>query len=578
MEQEKVNYSWKLISTFFIVVLIFSSFILYIEIYNDSLKKDSDIGEWKYCETQLYSDVCKDPEYKWKPVDITAKKNISSDSNYIEFKKEISADSLLGKSLLFSASEQKIHIYLNSQQIFSNGAFDDEDLIGGLRWNHVYFPKNIELKEKNELLIKIYSPKNNWLGRFNYFYIDKEYKNIQKIYLFDVLNVTSLSITFLLIIVMSVFYYKEKEHKSTYLASILFLSLFFFWLVGILNIKYLVIPDNRYWWIELNLCAYTLPIFANYITYTVLTEKKNKRNILIIMGLYGIIEVAAIVGELLGYGTINSFMGILYSVLLFFEAYVLYMTYQEVTHGNHYAKALFLCIVIFPIMGVIDGLGVYFQLYNAKFFLFPLSIYSFFIFMLLLINEQLKKDFQLKEQSADLRINIDNIIEESNIDKLTKCLNRESFEQCFEDCCSASKNTNRPFSFLILDIDKFKRFNDRYGHDVGDMVLINFTNTVRKYLPGNPPFFRWGGEEFVIMMPYLDLSLALYLADCIRRGVEKADIHNLEKVTCSIGIAEWHFDEDSKQKMIIRADKALYYAKENGRNRIATEKVLEKET
>ena len=577
MGSEKIHYSWKIITAFFVSILIISSLILYIEVYKDSAQKESlHLGKWKYCEGQLLSNNCNQPDSKWKTVDIMTKKEFKDDTNYVEFKRDITPSELMENSILFSVSEQKVHIYLNDIMIFSNGEFNDEDLIGGLRWKYVEFPRTAELLSKNTLTIQMYSPKKSRLGNFNYFFIDKEHKNIQKIFLFDVLNISSLAITFVLFIIMSLFYFKEKDHKTTYLASLSFLSCFMLWLMCTLNIKYLLIPDNRYWWIALNFFAYSLPIFANYIIYTVLSEKKNKQKLLAVMGSYGLLELSAILGELLGYNTINSLMGILYSVLIFFEAYVLYLTYKEVQNENHYAKALLICIIVFPIMGVIDGLGVHFQLYHAKFFLFPLSIYSFFIFALSLMNEQLKKNLSIHEQTVDLKIDINTIIKESNRDRLTKCLNRESFDQTFEECCIASANTNRPFCIVMLDIDKFKRFNDRYGHDDGDKVLINFANTVRKYLPGKPPFFRWGGEEFIILMPYLDITLASYLAECIRKGIEKANIHRMEKVTASIGVAEWHFEKDSKHKIAQRVDEALYYAKRNGRNRVVTENMIEK--
>ena len=125
---------------------------------------------------------------------------------------------------------------------------------------------------------------------------------------------------------------------------------------------------------------------------------------------------------------------------------------------------------------------------------------------------------------------------------------------------------------MMFDIDFFKSVNDTYGHDAGDRVLIDFTRIIRRQLDARHTFIRYGGEEFVVLCRGFSLEEAKKLALEIGASVQDAAILEKRKITCSIGISQWHAgSSDSARQLLKRSDLALYAAKQNGRNQVAAE-------
>ena len=123
-----------------------------------------------------------------------------------------------------------------------------------------------------------------------------------------------------------------------------------------------------------------------------------------------------------------------------------------------------------------------------------------------------------------------------------------------------------PLSLIMLDIDHFKQFNDTYGHEMGDKVLQLFSATLRQVLSQNKSMIRWGGEEFIIICPNMTPMEALVLANELRRRVAAERLQGLQ-ITCSLGVSGWQGKEkDTLSTLCERADRALYQAKEAGRN------------
>ncbi len=152
-------------------------------------------------------------------------------------------------------------------------------------------------------------------------------------------------------------------------------------------------------------------------------------------------------------------------------------------------------------------------------------------------------------------------------DKLTGIYNRVKFEDSLDKEMKSFRDTNAPFSIIFFDIDHFKKVNDTYGHDVGDEVLKNITSIVGAKLRGSDIFARWGGEEFIILLPRTPLQSAKELAERLRIALEETKMEKVGVVTCSFGISEVK-EFDDKKECIKRADEALYRAKNNGRNRV----------
>ncbi len=158
----------------------------------------------------------------------------------------------------------------------------------------------------------------------------------------------------------------------------------------------------------------------------------------------------------------------------------------------------------------------------------------------------------------------------STKDALTGLYNRRFFEKRFEEEKERSKRFSKTFSIIMLDIDDFKKINDTYGHNVGDEVLISvakeITNRIRKI---DVPV-RWGGEEFVILLPETRLKDALVVAEDIRASIKKLKVSKIENITASFGVAEYRAG-DNLYTLINRADEQLYKAKRKGKNQVCYE-------
>jgi len=155
-------------------------------------------------------------------------------------------------------------------------------------------------------------------------------------------------------------------------------------------------------------------------------------------------------------------------------------------------------------------------------------------------------------------------------DELTGVYNRAYFNEELSKQIANYKRDKIPFSFIILDIDKFKNFNDTYGHQIGDEVLKDLAKIINNHTRASDIFARWGGEEFVKILPNTSLEDAIKVTEHLRRIVEYHTFVDNLKVTCSFGISQFR-QNDTQDDLMKRADDALYRAKENGRNRVEIE-------
>ncbi|MBZ4643402.1 MAG: hypothetical protein JG767_1011 [Deferribacteraceae bacterium] len=154
-------------------------------------------------------------------------------------------------------------------------------------------------------------------------------------------------------------------------------------------------------------------------------------------------------------------------------------------------------------------------------------------------------------------------------DHLTKIYNRRYITERLEADIELCKRANRTFSLIMFDIDHFKNINDTYGHNVGDNVLIKLTDIVKRRIRKIDIFARWGGEEFLIMLPESRLENARLLAENLRKLIEETDILRDRTVTCSFGVTEY-YEGDTVDFIVKRADDCLYKAKFLGRNTVVS--------
>ena len=161
--------------------------------------------------------------------------------------------------------------------------------------------------------------------------------------------------------------------------------------------------------------------------------------------------------------------------------------------------------------------------------------------------------------------------EVSNTDHLTQLFNRKKFDELLSYELSSSQKDNLSLSMIIFDIDHFKIINDDFGHSVGDEVLIKLSKLISSKLRNSDIISRWGGEEFVILMPLSDEQNATIKAEYFRQVIEEyifSDEIN-EIITCSFGVSQC-LKNDDIHSFFLRVDKALYKAKNSGRNTVCT--------
>lgn len=152
-------------------------------------------------------------------------------------------------------------------------------------------------------------------------------------------------------------------------------------------------------------------------------------------------------------------------------------------------------------------------------------------------------------------------------DSMTGLLNRRQFYRITEQANPSSLPVQNQFSLLLVDTDHFKNINDVFGHLKGDEVLISLSRTLEACSRKDDFVFRWGGEEFVILLPRTPLDTAMQVAETIRAAVARIAIPGLPRFTVSIGVAR-HNAEESIDELFKRVDDALYRAKNNGRNKV----------
>jgi two-component system cell cycle response regulator len=174
--------------------------------------------------------------------------------------------------------------------------------------------------------------------------------------------------------------------------------------------------------------------------------------------------------------------------------------------------------------------------------------------------------------AAELRQTVTNTLALAVTDELTGLYNRRYFDRHLSLMLDKAREQERDMAVMLIDMDFFKSVNDNHGHDIGDAVLKEFAQRLKRNIRGVDLACRFGGEEFVVLMPDTDYRQAQGVAERVRmavaeRGFETPTIRPLS-VTCSVGVALNEHEVDTPEMILKRADVALYRAKREGRNRV----------
>ncbi len=186
-------------------------------------------------------------------------------------------------------------------------------------------------------------------------------------------------------------------------------------------------------------------------------------------------------------------------------------------------------------------------------------------------SQSLKSELnEYKKTTQSLSSKLDETEAKALVDSLTNVLNRNAYNMKITQMIREFSRSKDFFCLLVIDIDFFKKFNDTYGHKAGDRVLRSVAASVQESLRASDLVFRYGGEEFVVILNSIQEDIAFNLAEKIRKSVEKEYFIDKEKklkVTISLGIACVK-EGESEAELFERADKAMYVAKRKGRNQV----------
>jgi diguanylate cyclase (GGDEF)-like protein len=189
--------------------------------------------------------------------------------------------------------------------------------------------------------------------------------------------------------------------------------------------------------------------------------------------------------------------------------------------------------------------------------------------IIMLQNELEKESRDIKRYTADLAAANRRLKSMANTDILTGLPNRRYAMTRLEQESATALRANQPLSVLMADLDHFKSVNDSLGHDVGDQVLVHAANLMRENVRTSDIVCRLGGEEFLIIASNTDGTIALLLAERIRKAIEQKQLKGVvlhNPVTVSIGVAGSKGAKPSWQELMKRSDNALYLVKQGGRN------------
>jgi diguanylate cyclase (GGDEF)-like protein/PAS domain S-box-containing protein len=174
------------------------------------------------------------------------------------------------------------------------------------------------------------------------------------------------------------------------------------------------------------------------------------------------------------------------------------------------------------------------------------------------VNEYLNRIEQLSKTVDRLSV----------IDKLTGAFNREKFESIWDQEVARDRRYKINLSLVIVNVDHFKTLNEKHGHVRGDNALVELMRVISRFTRDTDSVFRWGSDEFVLLLPHTTKEQAGIQAERLRQAVEQGQFSLGEKISISAGVTEY-IDGETADSTVVRADKALYIAKRSGHNQVA---------
>ena len=256
-----------------------------------------------------------------------------------------------------------------------------------------------------------------------------------------------------------------------------------------------------------------------------------------------------------------------------------YITSSSLEDGLIY---IIILPIILPILRPLKEARVWVLLYYTLFFIinylevaaFNISmtifvqVFTIHLLLFTIITYYISQNFEMKERLESLN---KELTKEATTDMLTGAMNRRYYSDIMKKRVQQYKRDHQLFSLVLFDVDDFKTINDDYGHDVGDKVLSSLGALVRSSLRESDIFVRFGGEEFIVYLHDCDEQKALVVMSKLHRAIAEAVFIEQRQVTISAGIAVMQLDDD-EMSVLKRADRAMYEAKNSGKNKIIISK------
>ena len=507
-------------------------------------------------------------EGRWRKFNPQFGVAVPEGTHHVWIRVYIPPDTGVDESLFFSTTDQSVQIFLDGISIYRYGDLGQHAFSYGRKWHLVDLPA---WAVGRQLYFQVHSD-NIWvLGQFDRIRLDRPAHQIEDVFLYDFPYVSGITALLIFIMLLGVYFFTEKELQDIYLRLIVVLFIFFVWMLSASSLVLLWLDWPVFWRIVELVSSYLIPLSANLLIYSIIDEQY-KKNILRLSSIYGIIFVLAVLLEILGQNGLYLMRFCFYPALALcglVTGYWLWLCYKR---GNQRCRSLLVAFGTLSVLAVVDGLSSQYRIFGWHTYFVPFGIYTIGFFIVQLILERAAHERYLAELSASLENEVSVVTKRMEVDPLTGAFNRNKFPAATRDFMRISLEIKEPFALIMFDIDHFKSINDTYGHDVGDVVLVGFAQTISAFLDRRHVLIRWGGEEFILLCLHYDGAQAEAFANVIREAVSEAHIHPSDQVTCSGGVAIWYGTaEDTVDHMVKRADTALYQSKENGRNRITCE-------
>ena len=489
-------------------------------------------------------------------------------TRYVWVRVYIPPDTGVDESLFFTTTDQALQIFLDGVSIYRYGDLNDQHGSYGRKWHLVDLPT---WAIGRHLIMQIHSD-NIWvLGQFDRVRLDRAAHQIEDVFVYDFPYVSGITALLVFILLLGVYFFAETDLRDLYLRIIVVLFVFFVWMFSASSVVLLWF-DWPVLWLDVELVfSYLIPLSANLLIYRVIDERYQK-NVLQTSFAYGVILLLAVLLELSGQNGLYLMRFFFYPTLLVCGLMTGRWLWTCHTAGNQRCRSLLIAFGTLTGLAVIDGMALQYRLFAWHTYYVPFGIYTIAFFIVQLILERAAHERYLTELSASLENEVSVVTKRMEVDPLTGVFNRNKFPTATRDFMRISLEIKEPLAVIMLDIDHFKHINDTYGHDVGDEVLVGFAQTISGFLDRRHILIRWGGEEFILLCLHYDGAEAEAFANTIREAVAAAQIHPSDRVTCSGGVAIWYGTEaDTAERVLKRADTALYQSKQNGRNRIICE-------